>query len=95
MIKIKKLLSYIKIRCAGYISAFLSLGYYHYICIGISTVFLALSVLFINGVPRLFESLRDLFDSVIYYFAFVFSPSSSFEPSSVTLMQSWQWVEPF
>ena len=61
----KEKLIYIRKRFAGYISAFLSLHPFHYICIGISALFLGAGALFINSIPRLGETFRDLFDSVL------------------------------
>lgn len=83
----------IKKRCAGYISAFLSLHPYHYICIGISALFLALGFLFPNALPRAAESVRDLIDAFIYYCAFLISPGRKMKPPTVASVQSWQWAE--
>ena len=89
----KEKLIYIRKRFAGYISAFLSLHPFRYICIGITALFLGAGALFINSIPRLGEAFRDLFDSVLYYIAFIINPSGSYEPSKVTGLQSWTWVE--
>ena len=78
---------------AEYISAFLNLHPYHYICIGISALCLAFGFLFPNALPRAAESVRDLFDSVIYYLAFLVSPGKALKPPTVASMQSWMWVE--
>ena len=89
----KNSLTAIKTRMAEIFSAFLNLHPFHYICAGITAIFLGCGFLFPNALPRAAESVKDLFDSVFSYVAFIISPTSELDPSSVTLMQSWQWVE--
>ena len=70
-----------------------SVDYRHYICYGISICFLGLGFLFPNALPRLAESIKDLFVSFIYYLYEIVSPGSARIIPSVNEMQSWEWAE--
>ena len=89
----KKSLTAIKTRMAEIFSAFLNLHPFHYICAGITAIFLGCGFLFPNALPRAAESVKDLFDALVYYVAFLVAPDNRMKPASVTQLQSWQWVE--
>ena len=67
--------------------------YRHYICGGITLLFLSAGFLFPNALPRLGEAFRDLGLSIAYYFMELFSPENNTIRPSVNAMQSWQWAE--
>ena len=69
--------------------------YRHYICLGITLLFLGVGFLFPNAIPRLGEAIRDVATSFIYYFFGVFSdnPESCPVPATVLQAQSWHWAE--
>ena len=84
-----------------------SINYRHYIC-SITTIgFLCLGVLFPNGIPRILESIKDLFNACAYYFCWLFFdenpitptfnqiPSWQFAPSPFELIKlfPWTWEE--
>ena len=75
------------------ISELRSRDYRHYICIGISLVFLGLGFLFPNAIPRLAEAVRDLAISLIYYVLELFSPGSEIISPTVNNMPTWEWAE--
>lgn len=57
------------------------IDYRYYICILITLLLLSLSFVFVNSYVRIFESLKDLFLSIGYYFCELFYIPYSFEPS--------------
>lgn len=68
--------------------------YRHYICIGITLLFLGLGFLFPNALPRLGEAIRDFGTSIIYYFYALFDNAEGCPvPLTVLQEQSWQWAE--
>ena len=74
-----------------YFSLFKS-DYRHVICFVISTVFLALGVLFPNSILRLFEVARDLVISSVYYL--LHFTRIDFEiPATVIKLQEWKLFE--
>ena len=68
--------------------------YRHYICAGITLLFLGLGFLFPNALPRLGESFRDLGTSIVYYFYGLFAdnPASCPLPPTVMQYQAWEWT---
>ena len=61
-LKIKDLFSYIK-----------KIDYRHYICVGITLIFLSLAIFYFRyGLPRIIESFIDLFNSAKYYVSELF-----------------------
>ena len=68
--------------------------YRHYICIGITLLFLGLGFLFPNALPRIGEAARDLGTSVVYYFYSLLLDKADACPirPTVLLEQSWQWA---
>lgn len=74
-----------------YFSLFKS-DYRHIICFVISTVFLALGVLFPNSILRLFEVARDLVTSFVFYLLYI--TGIDFEiPATVIKLQEWKLFE--
>ena len=67
--------------------------YRHYICLGITFVFLGLGFLFPNALPRLAETVRDLALSVAYYFCAIISPQNNPIRATVIEMPSWTFGE--
>lgn len=70
-----------------------SLDYRFYILFVISVVFLVCGFQFPNSLPRLGESIRDLFHSFVFYFFEIVNPGSSPFQVTVNSMPSWQWAE--
>lgn len=71
--------------------------YRHYIATGITLVFLGFVFLFYNSIPRLAETVRDLFVSLGYYICGIFV-RAEFNPVTPTVneLPSWQfWDSPF
>ena len=61
-LKIKDIFSYIR-----------KIDYRHYICVGITLIFLSLAIFYFRyGLPRLIESFIDLFNSAKYYVSELF-----------------------
>ena len=69
--------------------------YRHYICVGITLLFLGLGFLFPNALPRLGEAFRDLGTSIVYYFYGLFAENPEACPIVPTVLQqqSWEWAE--
>lgn len=69
--------------------------YRHYICIGITFLFLGLCFLFPNALPRIGEAARDLGTSIVYYFYALFLDNPDGCPITPTVLQiqSWEWAE--
>ena len=69
--------------------------YRHYICLGITLLFLGSGFLFPNALPRIGEAARDLGTSIVYYFYSLFldNPEACPVPPTVLTKQSWQWAE--
>ena len=67
--------------------------YRHYICVGITLIFIGAGFLFPNGIPRVGESLRDLALSAAYYFMHIVSRSFNPIRPSVNSMPKWEWAE--
>lgn len=69
------------------------LDYRHYISIAITVVFIGCGYLFINSIPRLLESIRDLGFSCAYYFCGLFM---SVNPITATVLEfpMWQLMDP-
>ena len=69
--------------------------YRHYICIGITLVFLGLGFLFPNALPRVAETFRDLGTSFVYYIYGIFFDDLESCPviPYVTQIQSWEFTE--
>ena len=65
--------------------------YRHYICVAITIGFLACGFIFHNALPRLFESLRDLFLSLLYYFCGIVTEDNPIAPT-VTQMPLWEFA---
>lgn len=68
--------------------------YRHYICIGITFLFLGAGFLFPNALPRIGETARDFGTSIAYYFYALFldNPDACPIRPTVLLEQSWQWA---
>ena len=69
-----------------------SLDYRHYICIAVTLGFLAFSFLFCNALPRLAETVRDLFISCAYYVCGLFMDSSNPIQATVNGVQEWEFA---
>ena len=82
-----------KTRIKEYMTYLRSLDYRHYISVGISLTFIGCAFLFPNCLPRLAETVRDLFTSLLYYFAELFFPDNNAIYPTVTLPQTWKWAE--
>lgn len=67
--------------------------YRHYICIGITILFLGAGFLFPNALPRLAETVRDLGLSAAYYVCELFVPNGNPIRPTVIDMPSWQFAE--
>ena len=70
------------------------INWFKTICSLISLTFLLLGMLFVNSLPRLLESIRDLALSIVYYLFGIFSSKENPIPATVTTMPSWEFVEP-
>lgn len=66
--------------------------YRHGICVAAILASLGFGFLFPNDLPRLAESFRDLFLSVVYYGYVLFGKASPVRPT-VTQLPSWKWTE--
>ena len=68
--------------------------YRHYICIGITFLFLGLCFLFPNSLPRIGEAARDFGTSLVYYFYSLFldEPEACPVRPTVLTQQSWSWA---
>ena len=83
-----------KARFANALSKIKAINYRHYICVGITLLFLGLGFLFPNAIPRLCEAIRDLGISCAYYFMGLISESGEVSiHATVTDMPSWIWAE--
>lgn len=72
----------------GYVKS-LKKDYRHWICIIITLISLGLGYFFPNSIPRLAESIRDLFTSILYYFAEIFAPNVNTVYPTVLQKQEW------
>ncbi|MBQ8720470.1 MAG: hypothetical protein IJY65_05500 [Clostridia bacterium] len=77
------------------LNSILSRDYRHYICIGITLLFLGLGFLFPNALPRVGEAFRDLGTSLVYYFYGLFADNPDACPIAPTViqLQVWKWGE--
>ena len=84
----------IKEKFASALSKLRKLNYLHYVCVGITLLFLGLGFLFPNAIPRLCEAFRDLGLSCAYY-AMGLASDGGANPIKVTVtdMPSWIWAE--
>ena len=73
------------------LKALRGLDHRHWICVAITAGSVAFGLLFPNALPRLFESLRDLCTSLVYYFCDLIMDESPLPPT-VTSMPSWEWA---
>lgn len=79
-------------RVRDFLSRLFRLNYRYHICNALTFGFLALGLLFPNGLPRIAEALRDLGTSLIYYcFGIIFETDNPFF-ATVTLFPSWEFA---
>lgn len=76
----------------GKLKTLFTRDYRHYICTGITLLFLGLGFLFPNAIPRVGESLRDLALSVAYYFMRIISRNNNPIRPTVVTMPEWEWA---
>ena len=69
------------------LKALRGLDHRHWICIAITLGSVAFGLLFPNALPRLFEAVRDLGTSLVYYFCDLMFDESPLPPT-VTSMPS-------
>ena len=65
----------------------------HLVCTIISIISIGFIFLFPNGIPRLFETLRDLCTSLAFYVVEIFVPDNNPVPATVVQMPSWIWAD--
>ena len=66
--------------------------YRHIICTTAALVSAAVGHFFPNSIPRLLESIRDLFTSVLYYIVEIFSRKTNMVYPTVVQRQEWQFA---
>lgn len=69
-----------------------SKDYRHYVCIGITLLFLGAGFLFPNALPRLAEAFRDLGVSIAFYFGELFFAEANPIRPTVIELQTWQFA---
>ncbi len=67
--------------------------YRHIICTVITFISFALGILFPNSLPRLAETVRDLFVSLGYYFVGIFTRGENPIHATVNELQTWKFAE--
>ena len=67
---------------------------FNLLCGLITFAFLGFGVLFINSLPRVAESIRDLCFSIVYYMYGIFTSSDNPVPATVTNVSTWRVTEP-